>query len=144
LAGVGGFIALTSAVRRRQERNGIASEPRRGHSSGTHLIPRTQPAAPDLAAAEAMRLNSGAAAVPPPQATVTFVQHSQPLLGADAAPAGTSAKGAAVNSAKPPALAPVRARAEATAPWLLDRLFAEPESGALGVLSAGEPSWSRP
>jgi hypothetical protein len=110
-----------------------------GRSSGTHPIARTQLAAPDLVAAEGIRLDSGATAVPPLEATVTFVKHSQPLLGADAEQAGTRSTGAAVNSSKPPALAPVWARAGGTAPWLLDRLFAEPASGALGEPSAGEP-----
>jgi hypothetical protein len=112
-------------------------------SSGTHLIPRTESAARDLAAAEGMRRDSGAA-VSPLAATVTFANDSQPLRGADAEQAGTRAIGAAVSTPKPPARAPVWARAERTVPRLLDRLFAEPESGALGVPSAGEPWWSRP
>jgi hypothetical protein len=112
---------------------GPSPGPGGGRSSGTHLISRTQPAAPDLAVAEGMRRHPSAAAVTPPQATVTFVQDSQPLLGADAEPAGTRTTSA-----------PVWAPTEGTAPWLLDRLFAEPESSALGVRAAGEPWWSRP
>jgi hypothetical protein len=115
---------------------GASPGPGGGRSSGIHLVPRTQPAPPDLAVAEEMRRDPSAAAVTPPQTTVTFVQDSQPLRGADAEPAGTRATGARVSTPKPPALAPVWAPTEGTSPWLLDRLFAEPESGALGVLSA--------
>jgi hypothetical protein len=75
-----------------------------GRSSVTHTIPQTQPAAPDLMAAEGLRRDRSAAAVPP-ETTGTFVQDRQPPRGADAEPALTRATDAAVSTPTLPALA---------------------------------------
>jgi hypothetical protein len=122
---------------------GVGGAPAGSHSRGAHPRPRTPPAGPDLVAKEVARLApSPVATVPPPGATVPLVPDSRPLPGADAAPGGTRAAGAAVSATRPPALDPFWARAAGAARLLLDRLFAEPESHRLGGTSADEPWWS--
>ena len=84
---------------------------------------------------------SVSATAPPPVAALPGGDVNLPLLGSDAAKGWTRAAGIAVPVPQP--LAPVlaRARAEQTARWLTDRLFAAWESGGLGDRSADE-AWS--
>ena len=82
------------------------------------------------------------ASVAPPGAALPGDDVNLPLLGSDATKGWTQAAAAAVPALQP--LAPVltRARAEGTARWLTDRLFAACASGWLGDRSADEACWS--
>jgi hypothetical protein len=95
-----------------------------GRLAGTLLRPRATQTATGLLAEEGMRPDSVAAIAPPPVATVPVGDGGLPPLGADAAKVWTVAAPVAVSTQAP-------TRAWQAPRWLLDRLFAEPDSGLL-------------
>jgi hypothetical protein len=95
-----------------------------GRVGGALPIPAAAQAPPSLSVAEWVPPDFGAATVSPLVATVPVGDDGLPPPGADAAKGLTAAAPAVV-------IAPARTPAGAAARWLLDRLFAEPDSGWL-------------
>jgi hypothetical protein len=104
--------------------------PRRGRSSSPTLRRRIERAPTNLLAQEAMQAGRRAAAVAPLTASVRLVDDGQPLLSRDADSLWASAARPAARGPEPALLALVvaEARANRAAPWLIDRLLAEPDS----------------
>jgi hypothetical protein len=106
--------------------------PRGEGSPGALANRRSARAAAGLPAPEAMPAAPPAAAMPP-GATGRVVDDSRPPVGPDAETLWASAVRPAKRGSEPArlALAVVRGRADGAAPWLIDRLFAEPDGGWL-------------
>jgi hypothetical protein len=107
--------------------------PRRGRSPSPTPRRRIVRAPTNLLAQEAMQAAPRAAAVAPLTASVRLVDDGQPLLGRDAETFWASAARPAARDSEPARLALTVARAAVggTAPWLIDRFFAEQDGGWL-------------
>jgi hypothetical protein len=124
--------------------NGPHPAPDRGRAHGALPRRRIEPRSPRLLAEEAILTEPcGVTTVPLPWPTVTLFDASQPLPGADSDRYWTWLAPPAVNPTQLPAQTPMLAeeRAEAAAPGMMDRLFAEPDGGWLwqGAAALGEP-----
>jgi hypothetical protein len=83
-------------------------------------------------APEAIPAAPGAATVPPPGTTVGLVDDRRPLRAHNAESLWASAARPAARASEPARLALAVARSNRAAPWLIHRLFAEPDGDWLG------------
>jgi hypothetical protein len=109
-------------------------------SRGGPPRPYTPPASTGLLAGEVVRLDPGpASTLPPPGASVPFVNGRGPVFDSGPERNGTPVAVAEVHTAKSPVLVPVSARTGRALRWQADQVFAEPDSGWLDREKASIP-----